>query len=249
MNAAEPVRRGAGWVVAFKPAGVLIDADPARTPDTFRRTLAHSLGVPFRVCHPHTRIDQPVAGLTLWSLDAETRRGLVGATRAGRVRKLYLALTGRGGAPARPAPEATRPPPWRTRAGRPLTQAPETHAVPIVETATAVLWAVGIVAGKWHQIRLHLARLGSPVLGDRLHGGASRVVRPDGAVLAAPAVALEAVGIEFPAAGRVERVVAPPRSFLREGAAWAGLSAEALDEAAVARAWDSAWSAERLGPT
>ena len=234
------VRRGRGWVVAWKPAGTLIDADPARQPDSLRAGLAKALAVPFRACHPHTRLDQPVAGLSLWSIEPEARRSFVEATRRGAVRKLYLAL-----AAAAPTARVLALPPerpgWRTRAGRPLPEAPETRVAVLAERPGAALVAAGITAGKWHQIRLHFAAAGTPLIGDRLHGGPARAVRDDGAVLAAPAVALEAVGIEFPDGGATTRVLAAPRSFVRDAALWVGLPAETVDAQGVERAWTAAW--------
>jgi 23S rRNA-/tRNA-specific pseudouridylate synthase len=240
MTAPLVVRRTAGWAVAWKPAGVVIDADPQREPDSFRSALARALALPFRSCHPHTRVDLPVAGLTLWSLRAETRRSLVDATRCGAVRKLYFALAAHPPALGRlalPPPAA----PWRTRAGRPLVEPPETIAATVAGSATAVLVAAGITAGKWHQIRLHLAAAGAPAIGDRRHGGPPRVVRADGAVFAAPAVALEAVALEFPDGARTVRIATAPRSFLAHAARWAGIPDEALSEAAVDRAWQTVW--------
>lgn len=236
------VERGPGWVVAWKPAGLPTDADPAREPTSFRTALAAALAVPFRACHPHTRLDLPVAGLTLWSLDADTRREFLAATRHGELRKLYLALCGRPPAVAGPHREVPARAPWRTRAGRPLPTPPETRFAALESAPTATLVAAGISAGKWHQIRLHLAGAGAPVLGDRRHGGTARVVRADGAVLAAPEPALEAVALELPDGPRRTRVAAPPRGFLREALAWSGLTTT-VDETLLENAWAAAWSA------
>jgi 23S rRNA-/tRNA-specific pseudouridylate synthase len=234
------VQRGPGWVVAWKPAGLPTDADPARAPASFRTALAAALQLPFRACHPHTRLDLPVAGLTLWSLDPDTRRSFLDATRHGELRKLYLALCGRTPTVAGSQRDVPARAPWRTRAGRPLPTPPETRLAVLESGPTGTLVAAGIAAGKWHQIRLHLAEAGAPVLGDRRHGGAARVVRADGAVLAAPEVALEAVALELPDGPRRTRVAAPPRGFLREALAWSGLGT-VLDETLLERAWTAAW--------
>ncbi|MBI5488587.1 MAG: RNA pseudouridine synthase [Deltaproteobacteria bacterium] len=251
--------RGRGWLVAWKPAGVLIDADPALEPDTFRAALAASLALPFAACHPHTRLDRPVAGLTLWSVEREARRALVAATRNGDVRKLYVALVereGGSGGLARRSPEGeggsggrepgaprrvARGGPWRTRAGRPLERAPVTRIAQLAASGRTALVAAGITAGKWHQIRMHLAEAGMPILGDRLHGGTPHLVRADGAVLAAPVVALECVGIEVPETERRTLVLEPPRGFVRDGAAWAGMDALELERPALQRAWHAVW--------
>lgn len=239
MNHVTVVRRGPGWVVAWKPAGLPTDADPARDPASFRTALAAALEVPFRACHPHTRLDVPVAGLTLWSLEAATRRSFLDATRQGELRKLYLALCSRPPV-ADPRPTASSRSPWRTRAGRPLPSPPETRLAVLATGRTATLVAAGITAGKWHQIRLHLAGAGAPAIGDRRHGGAPRVVRADGAVLAAPEVALEAVALELPAGTGRTRIAVPPRGFLLRALAWADPET-AVDEALLERAWLGTW--------
>jgi len=246
MSAPAVVARGPGWVVAWKPAGRATDADPERDPTSFRVALAAALGVPFRACHPHTRLDVPVAGLTLWSLEATVRRRFLDATRRGELRKLYVALCGRPplAGPRRDVPSRA---PWRTRAGRPPAGPPETRVVVLESGPAATLVAAGIAAGKWHQIRLHLAAAGAPVLGDRRHGGAARIVRPDGAVLAAPAAALEAVALEVPEGTGRRRVAAAPRGFLRDALAWSGLAAT-LDEERIDRAWAATWAAADGGP-
>ena len=241
------VARGEGWLVAYKPAGVLLDADPSAEADTFRSALAASLGIPFTGCHPHTRIDRPVAGLTLWSLERPARQALVAATRDGRLRKLYLALVAGPGAPAAGTTELQREPrgsPWRTRAGRPLPRPPRTRVTRLAECGRTTLLAAGITAGKWHQIRLHLAGAGFPVAGDRRHGGTPRLTRSDGAVLAAPVVALECVGIELPSGGRATRVLEPPRGFVRQGAAWVGFAERELEREALESAWRAVWGGE-----
>jgi 23S rRNA-/tRNA-specific pseudouridylate synthase len=234
------LRRGRGWVVAYKPAGLLVDGDPAREPDSLRTRLAAELGSTFRDCHPHTRLDRPVAGLTLWSLEPRTRRAFVEATRDGTLRKLYLALSHRPVASG-VLRETGGAAPWRTRAGRPLPEPPGTRVASLATSGPTTLVAAGITAGKWHQIRLHLAGADTAVIGDRLHGGAPRVVRPDGAVLAAPAVALECVGVELPERTRRRLVLEPPRGFLADGAAWAGLPAAALEPVALVQAWRAVW--------
>jgi len=49
----------------------------------------------------------------------------------------------------------------------------------------AVLLALTPVTGRTHQLRVHAARAGSPLLGDPRYGGARRVTRGDGVVVAA----------------------------------------------------------------
>jgi 23S rRNA-/tRNA-specific pseudouridylate synthase len=241
------VLRGDGWVVARKPPGLPTDADPAVRTDSFRARLARALDLPFRLLHPHTRLDLPVAGLTLWSHDDGARRRLLDATARGAVRKLYLAVAAETPRDERIAWPAERAP-WRTRRGRPLPVRPETRVVPVARTATAVLLAAGISAGKHHQIRVHLAGAGAPLLGDRRHGGPPRVTAPDGRVLALPFVALESCALRFPDRhDRTVGVASAPTESVRDAAAWAGIDADHLGDSALHLAWRRVWG-EALDP-
>jgi 23S rRNA-/tRNA-specific pseudouridylate synthase len=59
------------------------------------------------------------------------------------------------------------------------------------------LLALSPETGRWHQLRLHAAQGGAALLGDRRHGGATRVCTSDGQVLSVGRVALDAVCVDM----------------------------------------------------
>ena len=52
------------------------------------------------------------------------------------------------------------------------------------------------LTGRFHQLRVHCASAGLPILGDLAHGGCRRLVGTDGAVLGLTRVALHAAWYE-----------------------------------------------------
>ena len=80
--------------------------------------------------------------------------------------------------------------------------------------------------GRTHQIRVHLAHVGCPILCDRLYGGRSRLTRgelrrrpldDDEPVLERLALHARRIKFEHPVTGQVMELVAPLRADL-EGA-------------------------------
>ena len=126
------------------------------------------------------RLDKETSGLLLVARDDDAQAYLVEAMQARKIERRYLALV-RGRPPADTgtveAPMG-RHPTRRTRMavvpdGRPAV----THYTVLEGTARYSFLEVTLETGRTHQIRVHLAHVGSPVLGDRTYGGVSELSR------------------------------------------------------------------------
>jgi 23S rRNA pseudouridine1911/1915/1917 synthase len=120
------------------------------------------------------RLDVGTSGLVLLARDPETHRALAQAIAGRRIEKTYLALV--WGRPRPPAGELDGPlapdPSDRRRMrvaseGKPARSAyRELAAAPHV-----TLLALVAHTGRTHQLRVHLAHAGHPIVGDDLYGG------------------------------------------------------------------------------
>ena len=143
------------------------------------------------------RLDKDTSGLLLVAKDDAAQQFLVEALRDRRIQRVYLALV-RGIPPAASgtidAPLGRHPVKRRSIAvvagGRPAV----THYRVVAKTDKAALLEVTLETGRTHQIRVHLAHLGHPVLGDRTYGGVSELSRSLG--LTRPF--LHAIRLSFP---------------------------------------------------
>jgi 23S rRNA pseudouridine1911/1915/1917 synthase len=172
-------------VVLDKPAGLTVHPCPSCPTGTLaHRLLAHfpelaaQEGLRPGIVH---RLDKDTSGLLLAALTEKARLALSRAFAAREIRKEYLALA--GGVPVRHTGEIHLPlgrdPQRRTkmavldisRGGREARSAYRVlHADP---AGRFCLLAVRIFTGRTHQIRVHLAASGHPIIGDALYGGAS----------------------------------------------------------------------------
>jgi 23S rRNA pseudouridine1911/1915/1917 synthase len=85
--------------------------------------------------------------------------------------------------------------------------------------------------GRTHQVRLHLAALGCPLLGDATYGKPPRdpALREIGRALGRQALHARVLGFRHPATGEAMRFEAPPPpDFQQALAALRALAAEAL---------------------
>jgi len=162
------------FVVVDKPAGLPVHASAKFYFNTLTRVLAERFGEPApQICH---RLDRETSGALVCARTREAAAVIKGAFAAKRVRKAYLAIV--HGAPddqtidvplALSGPDdATSVPGIRMipRAGG----LPSETKVTVVERAGAYsLVRCEPITGRQHQIRVHLAHAGFPIVGDKLY--------------------------------------------------------------------------------
>jgi len=166
-------------VVVDKPHFLPVAPTGAWVRETLLTRLVERLDNPRLV--PLHRIDRETAGLVMFSADPGSRGAYQALFRERRIRKHYVAL-------APPLPGRAFPCVHRSRLapGEPFFRMREVEGdansetvVDVLErSATAWRYALEPVTGRKHQLRVHMAALGAPILGDRCYP-ALRAAGPD----------------------------------------------------------------------
>ena len=221
-------------VAVDKPAGVPVTPPHRlRTGSVLNRLVAH-LGAPPHPCH---RLDLSTSGVLLFAKNERAAAALMGDFEARRVRKTYAALCA-GAAPASPERRGNvvkiEAPICRVdgedeRCVRRVCGAGETGQPARTKLAAlaASAAACAVLAtpqqGRTHQVRLHCAHAGTPILGDDLYAGAgARAIASDAGL---ERLALHAFGLRIahPATGAPLELAAPLPADLRTAAERLGL--------------------------
>jgi tRNA pseudouridine32 synthase / 23S rRNA pseudouridine746 synthase len=157
-------------VVADKPHGLPVMPAGKYVNETLLTRLTSRFDNPDLV--PLHRIDRDTAGLVLFSANRRTRSVYAALFRERAIAKTYEAL-------ARPLPDVAFPCVRQSRlvAGEPFFRMREQEGEPNSETRIDVMargpefwrYALQPVSGKKHQLRVHMAALGAPILGDPLY--------------------------------------------------------------------------------
>jgi len=217
-SAPEPLARArllyadADVVAVDKPPGV--PSQPTLTTDrgTLPELVGALLGAPVTLVH---RLDRETSGVTVFARTKAAAAALAEAFRTGAPSKTYLALCARAPSPLRgrtEAPLARDPARAGLRRVDPGGEAAATGYRTLRSGPLAALVEASPETGRTHQIRVHLAHLGAPLLGDPRYGGPRRVGE-----VSIPRVLLHARRLELvhPSTGRTIAFEAPvPEDFL-----------------------------------
>lgn len=167
------------------------------------------------------RLDNETSGVLLFARDLESLKKLRALSRCGGMRKTYFALvegrlTGSGEIDLAIGHHPGNTKKMRatsdaSEAKRLKARAAKTRFECLANSESLSLIKLEIDVGARHQIRVHLAAIGHPILGDRLYGaqmGPSRFF-------------LHAAELRFPSPWAEEEIcisAAPPEDFLQAGA-------------------------------
>jgi 23S rRNA pseudouridine1911/1915/1917 synthase len=208
-------------VAVDKPAGV--PAQPTLTSDrgTLPAIVSALLGGEVTLVH---RLDRETSGVTVLARTRAAAAALAEAFRAGTPEKAYLALCARAPSPAEGRLEAAIGKDPRRAGLRQVSAGGDAAAtrwrtLAVGPASGAALVEARPETGRTHQLRVHLAHLGAPLLGDPKYGGPRMV----GAV-SVPRVMLHArrLALAHPVTGAPLVFEAPVPADLAEVAAALG---------------------------
>ena len=79
----------------------------------------------------------------------------------------------------------------------------------VAEGRGCTLLDVHILTGRTHQIRVHMAHIGHPVLGDPLYGGCSKFAAANASILCGQCLHAKTLGFVHPITGETMRFDSP----------------------------------------
>ncbi len=204
-----------------KPAGVETQPTPARYKGTLYDALLRYLQNPFRPLDRPAlgmvqRLDRETSGVLVFSIHPKAHRGLSCAFAKRQVTKTYLALV--RGTLAENQGEfrsllarsrATNRMKSVARGGK---EAVTRYRV-VEVLGEASLVAVEIATGRSHQIRVHFAEAGHPLLGDKRYGDTSSFM---GRQVSRQMLHARSLELNHPIDGRPLRLEAPMPADMKE---------------------------------
>jgi len=175
LQAAHILYRDDYLLALAKPAGIATQPTPARYQGTLYAALQQYLGAGGRTSLGMVqRLDRDTSGVMVFSIHPRAHRSLTLAFAERRVGKRYLALV--DGVPGDDAGEMRSLLARRRATNRMVSVShggkPAVTRFRVLERfADAALVEVEIPTGRSHQIRIHFAEAGHPLLGDTAYGG------------------------------------------------------------------------------
>lgn len=206
----------ADLIVVNKPAGLVVHPAAGHPSGTLVNALLHhcpdlaGIGGERRPGIVH-RLDKDTSGALVAAKNEQAMAGLAAQFKARAVEKNYLAFV--WGTPVPPAgavetligrhAKDRKRMSANPRSGRPAL----THYATLETFGGLSLLRVRIATGRTHQIRVHMAHLGHPVVGDRQYGPRSRPALP--CPVLRQMLHAEQLVLTHPATGRRLSIAAP----------------------------------------
>jgi 23S rRNA pseudouridine1911/1915/1917 synthase len=232
------VHEDADLLVIDKPAGLVVHPAPGHGTGTLVNALLHhvgdlsGIGGVLRPGIVH-RLDKDTSGLMIVAKNDAAHRALAGALKQRRIRRIYLAVAWGHLSTDEitvDAPIGRASNDRKRMAVSPLGRSAVTHLRRLQRWRAADLVRAELETGRTHQIRVHLAHIGHPVVGDRTYGvNALRGISgPDRGWAAqlhrlVPRQFLHAAELRFehPRTGAALRFESPLPTDLQKAADWA----------------------------
>jgi len=167
------------FAILYRDESLLAVAKPRGLPSVpnggfLEHTLLFRVGRLHPEAVPMHRLGRGTSGLVLFARTEAARRRVAAEWRAGRVEKTYRALV--AGVPSAqsftidsPIGLVPHPRLGRVHATSPAGRPAVSHARVLARRGDATLVEVTIPTGRPHQIRIHLAAAGHPLVGDPLY--------------------------------------------------------------------------------
>lgn len=244
-----------GMIAVDKPAGMPTVPDHGGASHSLVALAAQAIGRTAGDMFVTSRLDREVSGVVVFATTRDAEARLRNAREQGRYARRYVAIArapadleaDRAGhiwdAPIGPGKDARHraafPPDTKNaKSAKNPNDVKEarTHWRVVARASGYALLAVEPQTGRTHQIRVHAAHAGAPLLGDSAYGGAARVTLAGGRMLSLSRIALHAARVTVPDAHGESLVAAAPVPADLAGA-WTALGG-------APEAWDTAVSCE-----
>ena len=239
--------RASGEVqVVYRDAHLLVLAKPARMPTTSPTKSACLVNEARRIdptaprLHATSRLDAEVTGMVTFARTRHANAVLLAARRQHRYTRIYLALTETRLDPAEGTwsdPIGVNPRDPRLRMvrvdGKPAATVYRERARTSNVGPGVCLLELRPQTGRTHQLRVHSAAHGAPLLGDRAYGGPPHVVLPNGRLVVARRTMLHCATLRLPridGEGELQLSLPPPDDFR---SIWQELGGDALEYSAL----------------
>ena len=162
-------------LVVDKPAGMLIHPSRSRLTGTLANRVIGYYQRTGQKCafHPITRLDRDTFGIVLLAKNAHIHGILNAFHSEGKIQKTYHALVCGGPADEEgiiDAPIARRPLPSLLRYVNQEGKPSRTEFTVLERSSNTAKLALRPITGRTHQLRVHCAHMGYPILGDPQYG-------------------------------------------------------------------------------